>query len=199
MKAVLFFAAIVCFFNAKCQELKSFRYGLDMLRVEASKDSLIEDMKFNEGYDSNINVLRIDDLSGGRGDGPLIISSKKSIPTDSLMLSLELITMVLEDSVLNVFIDAVDKVATKFYNPEDFEFVVLRFTYRYEGKISQYYLTTPLYTSVVMRRLEKILKENYDSDVLKSYYRFLSWTQLFHYKDDALEEVIWRNPHEIKY
>ena len=67
---------------SEAQQLKSLDYGLKMMLSDVPKEQLIGDIRFEQGPDDNVDVIRLDHV--GPNLWPLIISSKMPVPTDSL-------------------------------------------------------------------------------------------------------------------
>jgi hypothetical protein len=151
--------------------LKSWQHGLDMMLGDVPKEKLIEEMRFEHGKDAAINVVRLDHV--GPNLYPLLISSKLPVPTDSLgLLSFKL----QKDSLYN-FLEMIDNVNPKVYNRNRDE-VLVRVTYRFEGRMAQYYVTNARITTGFLKMIERKLIAYKDPAALDKFYRFIAEMRL---------------------
>ncbi len=135
------------------------------------KEQLINEVKFQEGHDDKVNVIRLDHV--GPNSYPLLISSKQPIPTDSLgLLSFKLP----KDSLSN-FLWTIDHVNPKS-RTRHFDKILIRVTYRYEGRLEQYYETNEKIASAFLMIIERKLKNYKDSNALTIFYKFAMNTGL---------------------
>jgi hypothetical protein len=152
-------------------QLKSTAHGLKMMLENIPKEQLINEIKFQEGHDDKVNVIRLDHV--GPNSYPLLISSKLPIPTDSLgLLSFKLP----KDSLSN-FLWTIDHVNPKS-RTRHFDKILIRVTYRYEGRLEQYYETNEKIASAFLMIIERKLKNYKDSNALTIFYKFAMNTGL---------------------
>lgn len=104
---------------------------------------------------------------------PLIISSKPPVATDSLGI----LSFKLHKDTLDAFLEMIDNVTPKMYSRNS-DGVLLRVTYRYEGRLEQYYVTNPIVTTEFLKLIEKKLVDNGDTGALQTFYRFISEMRL---------------------
>jgi hypothetical protein len=160
-----------CTSNAQTYSLKSRSHAFDMMLGNPSKETLLEEMLFEHGKDANINVIRIDHI--GENLYPLIISSKLPIASDSLGI----LSFVLQKDTLYNFLEMIDNVNPKMYTRK-FDKILIRVTYRFEGKTDLYYVTNPIITTDFFKLIEKKLIDNKDQMALEKFYQFIAWTKL---------------------
>jgi hypothetical protein len=132
-------------------QLKSTKYGLDMMLRDIPKDQLISDIKFEDGIDDTVSVIRFDHV--GPNLYPLLISSKLPVPTDSLGL----LSFKLQPDTLNKFLWTVDHVNPK-PQTRNMDNILIRVTYRFHGRLEQYYVTNYKITTGYFMTIEKLLK-----------------------------------------
>lgn len=75
-----------------------------MMLGDVPKEQLIGDIRFEDGQDSGVDVIRFDHV--GPNLYPLIISSKLPVPTDSLGL----LSFKLQKDTLYNFLEMIDNV-----------------------------------------------------------------------------------------
>ena len=175
MRSRLFFIQICLFLScsgaAQTDQLKSRMYGFDMMLRDIPKEKLIEEIRFKDGKDDSINVVRFDHI--GPSLYPLIISAKLPVPTDSLgILSFK----IQKDSLYN-FLEMIDNVTPKVYSRNRDE-VLIRVTYRFEGRVAQYYVTNTRITTGFLKMVERKLIAYKDPEVLDKFYRFIAEMRL---------------------
>jgi hypothetical protein len=160
-----------CTSTAQTNELKSWQHGLDMMLRDVPKESLIEEMRFEYGKNATINVVRLDHV--GPSLYPLLISSQLAVPTDSLgLLSFKLP----KDSLYN-FIEMIDNVTPKVYDRNRDE-VLIRVTYRFEGRVAQYYVTNARIATGFLKMIEGKLIAFKEPEALDKFYRFIAEMRL---------------------
>lgn len=152
-------------------QLKSVAHGLDMMLRDKSKEELVDEIRFEDGPDSNVDVIRLDHV--GPNLFPLLISSKLPVPTDSLGI----LSFKLQKDTLDNFLWMIDHVNPKVYSRE-IDFVLIRVTYRYEGRLAQYYVTNAKITTGFFIMIEQRLIANKDIEALNKFYRFIAETGL---------------------
>jgi hypothetical protein len=152
-------------------QLKSTKYGLDMMLLDIPKEQLINDIRFEGGVEDTIGVVRLDHV--GPNLYPLIISSKLPIPTDSLGI----LAIKLHKDTLDNFLWVIDHINPKVYTRHIDE-VLIRVTYRYNGILFQYYVTNASITTGFFQIIEKELKHNGDTEALDRFYEFIARTGL---------------------
>jgi hypothetical protein len=158
---------LCCSSNAQTVEMKSTAYGLDLMLRDFPKKTIIDEMRFEHGKDSVINVVRFDHV--GPSLKPLIVSSKLPLPTDSLGI----LSFTLQKDSLQEFLDTIDKVNPKAYS-RNLDFVLIRITYRLDGRLEQYYVTNARVASAFLRMIESRLTANGDPEVLHKFYEFVA-------------------------
>ena len=107
MKSKTIFWILILISWATYGQLKSTKYGLDMMLRDIPKEQLINDIRFEGGLEDTISVVRFDHV--GPNLYPLIISSKLPIPTDSLGI----LSFKLHPDSLDKFLWTVDHVNPK--------------------------------------------------------------------------------------
>jgi hypothetical protein len=142
-----------------------------MMLGDVAKEALIEEMRFEHGEDTAINVIRFDHI--GPNLYPLIISSRLPLATDSLGI----LSFTLQRDTLINFLEMIDHVNPKM-RTRKFDKVLLRVTYRFEGRLDQYYVTNPIVTTEFLKLIERKLINNKDSKLLEIFYRFIAETGL---------------------
>ncbi len=162
---------VPCLANSQSVVLKSSRHGLDMMLTDVSKDQLIQEIRFKDGTDTAVDVVRFDHV--GLNLYPLIISSKLAVPTDSLGL----LSFVLKKDTLSRFLEMIDHVNAKVYTREA-DGVLVRVTYRLDGRLFQYYVTNPIVTSAFLKMIERKLVDNKDDHALQTFYKFIARMKL---------------------
>lgn len=162
---------ISCSSSAQTYKLKSTNYGLDMMLGDVPKEQLIGDIRFEDGQDSGVDVIRFDHV--GPNLYPLIISSKLPVPTDSLGL----LSFKLQKDTLYNFLEMIDNVTPKVYSRE-LDQVLVRVTYRFEGRLAQYYVTNARITTHFLKMIERKLISNKDPEALEKFYRFIAEMRL---------------------
>jgi hypothetical protein len=160
-----------CVSNAQTSTLKSTAHGLNMMLGDPSKEALLEEMRFEHGKDSSINVIRFDHI--GPNLYPLIISSRLPVATDSLGI----LSFTLQKDTLHNFLEMIDNVNPKMHSRK-FDKVLIRVTYRFEGKADLYYVTNPIVTTEFLKLIEKKLINNKDQMALEKFYEFIAETGL---------------------
>jgi hypothetical protein len=151
--------------------LKSTAHGLDMMLRDIPKEQLINEIQFEDGPDDKVDVIRLDHV--GPNLYPLLISSKLPVPTDSLGL----LSFKLQKDTLDNFLWMIDHVNPKMQN-RNRDFVLIRVTYRYEGRLEQYHITNAKITTGFFMMIENKLIANKDSEALDKFYRFIAETRL---------------------
>jgi hypothetical protein len=142
-----------------------------MMLRDVPKEKLMEEVRFKDGKDYATNVIRFDHV--GPSIRPLLISSKLPVPTDSLgLLSFKMH----KDSLYN-FIEMIDNVTPKVYSRNRDE-VLVRVTYRFEGRIAQYYVTNARITTHFLKMIERKLISNKDPEALDKFYHFIAEMRL---------------------
>ena len=175
MRAKIFLIQICLFFScsstAQTNQLKSWDHGFDMIHRDIPKEKLIEEMRFEHGKDDTIDVVRLDDI--GRGLYPLLISSKLPVPTDSLGI----LSFKLQKDTLYNFVEMIDNITPKVYSRNRDE-VLIRVTYRFEGRVAQYYVTNARITTGFLKLIERKLIANKEPEALDKFYRFIAEMRL---------------------
>lgn len=152
-------------------QLKSTKYGLDMMLGDASKEQLISDIRFEDGTDDTVGVVRFDHV--GPNLYPLLVSSKLPVPTDSLGL----LSFKLHPDTLRKLLWTIDNVNPKL-KTRNMDGILVRVTYRIQGRLEQYYVTNQKITTGFFMIIEKRLISNNDKDALDKFYHFVSRTGL---------------------
>ena len=153
------------------RKLKPVSYALEAIMTNVSKERLIGDIVFTDGEDTTANVVRFDHIGGGLY--PLILSSKKAIQTDSLGVFLG----ELAPDSLNRFLIMLDNTWPKVYEWK-IDKILLRVTYRFNGRLEQYFVTNERIATEFLKMIEKRLISNGDHDVLEMFHLFASRTKL---------------------
>jgi hypothetical protein len=157
--------------SAQVEKIKSTAHGLNMMLGDVPKEALIEEMRFEHGKDSVINVVRFDHI--GPSLYPLIISSKLPIATDSLGI----LSVVWQKDSLYDVLEMIDNVNPKIRTRE-FDKILIRVTYRFEGRSDQYYVTNPIAATKFLKMIERKFIDNKNLADLKTFYRFIGETNL---------------------
>jgi hypothetical protein len=157
--------------KAQTYTLKSTAHGFNMMLGDPSKKALLEEMRFEHGKDTSINVIRFDHI--GPNLYPLIISGKLPLATDSLGI----LSFTLQKDTLYNFLEMIDNVNPKMHSRK-FDKILIRVTYRFEGKSDLYYVTNPVVTTEFLKLIEKKLINNKDQMALEKFYRFIAETGL---------------------
>jgi hypothetical protein len=161
--------------------LKSVTHGLKMMNEDVPKETIIGDIKFQDGADDTVSVVRFDNVELGLY--PLIVSRKIAVTTDSLgLLSFKLAGEPLEN-----FLWFVDNFDPKFHR-QRVDGILLRVTYRINGEIKQYYITDRKITTAYLLTIEKQLNEVGDPNVLEPFYKFVSSTGLI---KSVRGKIVW--------
>lgn len=143
-----------------------------MMLRDIPKEQLINDIRFEDGIDDTVSVIRFDHV--GPNLYPLLISSKLPVPTDSLGI----LSFKLQPDTLYKFLWTIDHVNPKL-RTRTMDNILIRVTYRFQGRLEQYYVTNYKVTTGYFMIIEKLLKSNGDKDSLDKFYRFLAETGLF--------------------
>jgi hypothetical protein len=151
--------------------LKSFDHALKMIQSEVDKNDLIREMKFEDGNNDTIDVVRLDHI--GTIIFPLIISSKLPIATDSLGIY----PIRMHKDSLEGFMEMINGVTPKMYSREK-DGVLIRVTYRYEKQNAQYYITNARIVTEFLKMIERRLITYNDKFALNSFYDFAARTEL---------------------
>ena len=169
MKLNICIALALLLFYGSCNQtpLKSTSHGLHMMLGDVPKEELIREMRFEHGKDDNINVIRFDHI--GPNLYPLIISSKLPVETDSLGI----LSFKLQKDALYNFLEMIDNVNPKMHrqNPD---YVLIRVTYRFEGRMEQYHITNAKIATGFLRLIERKFVTNGDPDALEKFYEFVA-------------------------
>ena len=169
---VLILLFLSCSTDAQNHQLKSIAHGLEMMLNDFPKEQIIDEIRFEDGKDDNVDVIRFDHV--GPNLFPLIISSKLPVSTDSLgILSFKL----QKDTLANLLF-MIDHVNPKVYSRK-VDYVLIRVTYRYKKRQEQYYVTNGKVTTGFCKMIEKKLNTNKDQVALNKFYEFLARTGLF--------------------
>ena len=172
MLKLFFLQALVvlpCLGNAQPQ-LKSTAHGLKMMIGAAPKEELIREMRFEHGEDDSINVIRFDHV--GPNLYPLIISSRLPVATDSLGI----LSFRLQKDTLYNFLKMIDHVTPKMNRYLDY--VLIRVTYRFEGRMEQYHITNAKIATGFLRLIERKFVANDDPGALEKFYEFIARMKL---------------------
>lgn len=162
--------AVLIFLASNCAgqiPLKPAKHGLDIMLRDVPKEQIIEDIRFEDGEDTKINVVRLDYV--GPTIYPLLISSKVSVATDSLGL----LAIKMHKDTLYRFVDMIDNVTPKMH-VRNLDGVLVRITYRFEGRVAQYYLTNERIVTGFLRMIERKLLANDDPPALETFYKFIA-------------------------
>lgn len=151
--------------------LKSTAHGLDMMLRDIPKEQLIDEIRFEDGPDNKVDVIRLDHV--GPNLYPLLISSKLPVATDSLGL----LSFKLQKDTLDNFLWMIDHVNPKMQTRVR-DFVLIRVTYRYEGRLEQYYITNAKISTGFLMMIENKLIANKDNEALDKFYQFIAETGL---------------------
>jgi hypothetical protein len=147
-------------------KLKSTKHGLRMMFGDISKEEIIDEMRFEDGPDREIDVIRFDHV--GPNLFPLIISSKMPVATDSLGI----LAIKLNKDTLHNFLEMIDLVNPKSRSRK-MDKVLVRVTYRYNDSLAQYYVTDALITTKFLKAIEKKLISNSDPKALETFHEFI--------------------------
>ncbi len=175
MKVItIIWVLVVCSYVVQGQthQLKPTKYGLDMMLRDIPKEQLISDIRFEDGIDDTVGVVRFDHV--GPNLYPLIISSKLAVPTDSLGL----LSFKMQPDSLFKFLWTIDNVNPKFQT-RDVDEILIRVTYRFKGEVKLYYMKNFKITTGYFWIIEQSLKSYQDKDALEKFYKFLARTGLF--------------------
>jgi hypothetical protein len=151
--------------------LKGARYGRVQMLTDVAKERLIDGMQFFDGADDKSDVVRLDFVAPNCI--PLIISSKKVIPSDSLGLH----TITLSKESLASIVDMVNLSNAKINNRR-VDYILLRVTYRHDGDIFQYYVTNETIVAAYLASIEKRFEQAENNEALKSFYEFIQPAEL---------------------
>lgn len=164
---------LLFFCNCKAQDypLKSVTHGLNMMLLDIPKEELLEEIRFEDGFNDSINVIRFDHV--GPNLFPLLISSKLPVPTDSLGI----LSFKLQKDSLHKFLETIDNVTPKIYSRK-LDFVLIRVTYRFNGYSEQYYITNARIATGFLKIIEDMLIVNGDNEALNKFYLFISRMKL---------------------
>lgn len=158
--------------SAQHQELRTTSHGLKMMLTDVPKEQLIDEVRFQEGFDRHCDIIRFDHI--GPSLYPLIVSSRKAVPTDSLGL----ISFHMQKDSLRKFLKMIDGVNQKVHEMPSVDMVLIRVTYRLNDTIFQYYVTNPFKATKFLRMIEEKLIANGDLDALDLFYEFIGKTDL---------------------
>jgi hypothetical protein len=168
---ILLLLVSACIVQAQPTRLKSARFALKLMHEDVSKDSILNEIRFEDGRNDTLDIVRFDNVELGLY--PLIISTHMPIKTDSLgQLSFKL-----ADEQFENLLWLIDRVECKSFT-RNFDGILLRATYRYHGDIKQYYVTDRKIVTAYLLLIEKELKTTADPDVLRTFYKFVSSTGL---------------------
>jgi len=158
--------------SGQTSQLKSTKYGLDMMLRDIPKEQLINDIRFEGGLADTISVIRFDHV--GPSLYPLIISSKLPVATDSLGI----LSFKLHPDSLYKFLWTIDHVNPKMTTRYR-DNILIRVTYRLHGRLEQYHVTNFKITTGFFKIVERLLISNNDKQALDIFYQFLAETGLF--------------------
>jgi hypothetical protein len=181
---LIFFVAIQTFTFCQGFKLKSARHGLDLIyKRNVSKEEIIENVRFLDGRDESIDIIRFDNVATTiGGDGPLIISSKEPIQVDSLGL----IPLKLHADSLVSLMYLIEASDTKIYTRTRSEYL-FRVTYRSNGNIQQYYIAEAASSTNYFKKIESWLLNVNNNDALEKFYRFLGPSRLLNYSSKGVQ------------
>jgi hypothetical protein len=166
---IFFFISFAC--CAQQIPLRPFSHGLRMVQEDVNKQQLMDELRFENGPDETVDVIRFDQVSPK--SVPLIISSKMPIASDSLGI----ISFRLQEDTLSRFLKMIDQVNPKFETRKS-NGILIRVTYRFEQELAQYYMKDSLITTIFFKMIEGRLITNNDLQALEEYYKFLTPTGL---------------------
>lgn len=163
--------------------LRSAREGLRIIHGrDVSKEEIMEYLLFEDGRDSDVDVIRFDNVGwvlGGKG--PLIISSKLPIRIDSLGL----IPLKLQVDSLRRLVKLIAQLNTgehknvlKRIEADPTKNQIFRITYRMNGNLEQYFVTSLEECTSYFKRLESCLKSMRNEEPLQMLYQFLVSSEL---------------------
>ncbi|MFN5170789.1 MAG: hypothetical protein ACK5DD_14305 [Cyclobacteriaceae bacterium] len=152
-------------------DLKPVSYALEAIMTNVPKERLIRDIRFIDGDDQMVNVVRFDHI--GKGLYPLVLSSKPVIQSDSLGV----LSAVMEvDSLVNI-LKMLDNTWPKV-NEWKIDKILIRVTYRFDGRLEQYFVTNEKIVMEFLKMVEKKLLWNGNDDVIELFNVFVSRTGL---------------------
>jgi hypothetical protein len=177
---ILLFLSFAC--CGQQSPLRPFSHGLRMVQEDVNKQQLMDELRFENGPDETVNVIRFDHVSPK--SLPLVISSKMPIATDSLGI----ISFRLQEDTLSSFLNMIHHVSPKFTTRKS-DGILIRVTYRFKQELTQYYMKDSLITTAFFQIIEDRLISNNDLQALEKYYKFLAPTGLLMTKD---RKKIWK-------
>lgn len=166
VKLILILIPYVCSLCAQKPELKSIHHAFRMINEDVHKDSIIREIRFQDGKDDTVSVVRFDIVDSPKY--PLIVSIKQTTQTDQLGH----LSFTLEGEFFENFLWLIDNYTQKKHTRK-FDGVLLRVTYRYHGKISQYYVTNRIFASSYLLMIDEELRPSTDPKVLKTFHKFV--------------------------
>jgi hypothetical protein len=152
-------------------QLKSLNHGLKMMLSDVDKDTLIKEMRFENGNNGVVDVVRLDHV--GPSLMPLIISEKMPVATDSLGI----LAIRLRKDSFDPFMKMINGVNPKLHTRKA-DGVLIRVTYRYLNKTSQYYVTDTLIVTQFLKMIESRLLNYNEKSALDAFYQFATRTDL---------------------
>lgn len=164
---LLLLAAICCY----CQgiKLQSARHGLHLINGNVPMEAVIDDIRFADGKDDNVDIVRFDILSESHGfPVPLIISTKEPILVDSLGQ----IPLKLHSNSLRVLIDFISQYDLKVHKKKYSEYL-FRVTYRFNGHVYQYYVATAEASSNFFKTIVEMFQKEEGKEALNRLYEFI--------------------------
>ena len=181
VKLILILFLFVDTLHAQKPYLKSYHHAFRISSEDVHKDSIIREIRFQDGKDDTVSVARIDNV--GKLTHPLIISSKQTVPTDSLGH----LSFILNGELFENFLWLIDNYTQKKHTRK-FDSILLRVTYRYHGKTNQYYVTNKIFTSSYLLMIDEELRNSVDANVLKTFHKFVYHTGLIKF---VRGKVVW--------
>jgi hypothetical protein len=149
------------------QSLKSAAHGVNVILKDIPKEQIIDEIQFSDGKDDTVAVVRIDYV--GPPLGPLIISSKLPVMTDSLGIR----AVRFPADTMAKFIQTIHLAGPKMYDRRE-DKILIRIVYRYHQKTYLYYKTNPTLVTAYFILLEKRFVTNGDKKALITFYDFLA-------------------------
>lgn len=169
-------------------QMQTTRHGLNLIfDKDIPKEQIVSEIRFTDGFDGYVNVIRIDNIGAPSGDvRPLIMSIKQPIQTDSLGLY----AIELDSNTLGSIINTVRKSEFKSYHRPPLDNDVIRVTYRIDGSIDQYYVPDQEKAIVFLKQIEKTFKRETLVSHLEQFYFFLASSTFVEFASDG--SVKWK-------
>src|SRR5579859_8051657 len=169
------------------KDLKSVKHGLHLMYGIVSKDELIDDVRFADGKDETVTIIRFDN-NGHAQSGeelPFTISSKEPIRVDSLGLT----SLRMNPDTLEHLLDLVSKCENKEYKFPGQRSTLIRVTFRRHGISEQFYIADEIVATRLFKKIERLFLRLNDKTALRKLYFFLGPSNLLRYTRNGPEWV----------